>query len=341
MSVSYSLYKRSNGVFYIGFTEHGHRRWKSTGTSNKSDALKALTNLEKLLEKPVKQKLLSDFLSDFLSYAEVNFSSKTHQMYESSLNRFLKVIGNRPLSQITVKEADIYKTERLKKSLSGVSVNIELRTLKAAFNVALRWRELKTNPFQGIKQVKMPEQQPTYLSKEDFQKLILIIKENWLKELIIFAVLTGLRRGELVNLRWQDVDLKKRSLTIQSSLSFRTKYGKMRTIPLSEVAYQILLAKQNRAFGEYVFTLNGKRVMDTWISHKFKYYVYEAKLDNDKLHFHSLRHTFASWLVQDGVNIYEVQKLLGHSSIKVTEVYSHLASSELRNAVDRINLELN
>jgi site-specific recombinase XerD len=75
---------------------------------------------------------------------------------------------------------------------------------------------------------------------------------------------------------------------------------------------------------DYVLTLSGKKLLESWVSHKFKYWVYEAKLPNDKLHFHSLRHTFASWLVQDGVSLYEVQKLLGHSNIAVTQAYSHL-----------------
>jgi site-specific recombinase XerD len=62
---------------------------------------------------------------------------------------------------------------------------------------------------------------------------------------------------------------------------------------------------------------------------------------SDKLHFHSLRHTFATWLVQSGVGIYEVQKLMGHSSISVTQVYAHLAPSELHGAVNRISVGLN
>jgi site-specific recombinase XerD len=81
--------------------------------------------------------------------------------------------------------------------------------------------------------------------------------------------------------------------------------------------------------------------MDRWVSHKFKYYVYEARFSDDRLHFHSLRHTFASWLVQDGVSLYEVQKLLGHSSIAVTQVYSHLQPEQLHATVNRLKVGLN
>jgi site-specific recombinase XerD len=91
---------------------------------------------------------------------------------------------------------------------------------------------------------------------------------------------------------------------------------------------------------EYVFTLNGKKILDGWVSHAFKKAVRKAGVDS-RLHFHSLRHTFATWLVQNGVGIYEVQKLLGHSSVAVTQVYAHLAPSELHGAVEKISVSLN
>ncbi len=178
-------------------------------------------------------------------------------------------------------------------------------------------RHIESNPFSNVQLVHTPELPPAFFTKEDFQKLILIIKENWLKEIVIFAVLTGMRRGEIINLRWQDVDLQRKLIQVKSNPTFKTKQGKRRTLPLSDV-----------------------KVKEGFVTHKFKEYVSVAGL-NDKLHFHSLRHTFASWLVQDGVSIYEVQKLLGHSSVKVTEVYSHLAASELHNAVNKISIPLN
>ena len=88
---------------------------------------------------------------------------------------------------------------------------------------------------------------------------------------------------------------------------------------------------------DLVFDIKGRKILSSLLTHKFKRWVRKANLD-DRIHFHSLRHTFATWLVQDGVNIYDIQKLLGHSSVKVTEVYSHLLSAELRSIVGRIKL---
>ena len=91
-----------------------------------------------------------------------------------------------------------------------------------------------------------------------------------------------------------------------------------------------------------VFTLNGREVYPNWISAKMKQYVVDASIGlPKKLHFHSLRHTFASWLVQDGVSIYAVKELLGHSDVKTTQVYSHLQPEQMHNEVNRIHISMN
>jgi len=225
--------------------------------------------------------------------------------------------------------------------VSPVSVNVELRALRTILFLAVRWQLLESNPFSKAKLVSVPEMEPTHFSKEDFQRLLGVIKEQWLKDLILFTVTTGLRRAEVLNCQWKDVELDRRLVHIHSTPTFRVKCGKRRTIPLNGVATQILLAKRSRnESGDYVFTLNGRRLLPGFLTHKFKNYVCLAGLTR-KLHFHSLRHTFATWLVQDGVSIYEVQKLLGHSSIEMTQVYSHLHADQLHSAVNKLTLSLN
>ncbi len=83
------------------------------------------------------------------------------------------------------------------------------------------------------------------------------------------------------------------------------------------------------------------KVSEGWLTHAFKKATYDARLHDDRLHFHSLRHTFASWLVQDGVSIYAVKELLGHSDVKTTQVYSHLRLDQLHSEVNKILLVIN
>ena len=180
---------------------------------------------------------------------------------------------------------------------------------------------------------------PKHFTPEDFQKLLVKIQEEWLKEVVVFAVLTGLRRGEVLNLRWRNVDLPKRLLHVQSSPTFKTKQGKRRTISVNKIAAQILAPRAAKALDDFAFTLNGRQILDTWAARLLKRYVVDAKLSDRRLHFHSLRHTFASWLVQCGTSLYEVQKLLGHSNPRVTQVYAHLSPSDLHDTVDRLSVQ--
>ena|SRR3990172_7971460 len=149
-----------------------------------------------------------------------------------------------------------------------------------------------------------------------------------------------MRRGEIINLKWSDVDFDQRLLHVQNSDTFTTKTGKRRSVPMNQTVYQLLWNKSLGSNGEYVFMYQGFKMRPDLVTHKFRYCIRKAGL-NRKIHFHSLRHTFATWLVQGSVSIYEVQKLLGHSSITVTQVYSHLASSELHEAVRKLEILTN
>jgi integrase len=241
---------------------------------------------------------------------------------------------------------DVYKTKRLtahkhgsKQTIAPVTVNIELGALRPCLNTAFRWKLIPSSPFAGQKLVSVPDQAPVFLSRNDFQRLLAMVAEEWLREIVVFALFTGLRRGELLNLRWNEVDLQRRVIYFQSNPTFPTKQGRKRVIPLNNTAFYLLQSKHGKDTLGYVFTLNGKQVVDGRHTHAFKKAVRAAKLENGRLHFHSLRHTFASWLVQDGASLYEVQKLLGHSSSSVTEIYSHLQPEQMHSTVNRIDLD--
>lgn len=334
-----SLFKRSNGIYYFSYHVDGRRRWKSTGARHKRQAVEAMFNFEEPIAQPVNPISLSEFITEFLSSATTNYSPGTIGIYKQSLTKFLSLVGNRLLKSITPKHVDLYKTERLK-TLSPTSLNIDLRTLRAAFYTAVRWKLIVENPFKQIPLMRIPERQPIYFSREDFRIFMGVISENWFKDIVTFAVSTGLRRGELLNLQWKDVDFQRKLIRIQSDANFHTKQGKRRIVPLSDDALRILWAKFENRKSDFVFTRNGIRVLESHVTHKLKSYVKKAGL-NPGLHFHSLRHTFASWLVQDGVSIYEIQKLLGHSNIAVTQVYSHLQPEGLHSTVNRIAVPLN
>jgi integrase len=331
-----TLFKRSNGIYYISYLHNGKRRWKSTGESDRRLAMRALEQLDRSPAPRRHSPLLSEFRTELLASIRATFTPGTVLIYELALKRLQECLGDLPLQEISVRHVDLYKSRRAPE-VSPVTLNIELRTFRAAFNRALSWELIERSPFAGVTQMRVPSTQPLHLSREGFTALLKVIDEDWFRDLVTIAVCTGLRRGELLNVQWADIDFEHNSLLVQSSGDFRTKFGKRRLLPINATVSAILASTPFEKRTGYVFNDHGKKLLESTITHKFKCYVRKAGIDN-RLHFHSLRHTFATWLVKSGVNLYEVQKLLGHSSIKVTEVYAHLVPNELHACVGKIEL---
>ena len=328
------LYKRKNGIYYIGIEVDGKRRWKSTGSKVKSEALRVVSESrrEKMIHNNSMR--LGSLRTKVLAFVKEHYPFKTYESYKLPLQKLYEQLGDIQVAKINQYHIDKFKIQQLKR-VSQTTVNVYLRTLRAAFNHTIRWNDIQNNPFKRVEMVRIPERTPIYFKKEEFEKIISAIKEDWLSDAVLFTLHTGLRRGEMTNLQWYDVDIESRLIHIQSDATFRTKAGKRRSVPLNDVAMDILQRLFLVKECDYVFSHNCKRLYDDWVSRKFRHYVRKSGI-NQKLHFHSLRHTFATWLVKAGVSIYEVQKLLGHSSVTVTQVYSHLASDELHSAVSKL-----
>jgi integrase len=144
-----------------------------------------------------------------------------------------------------------------------------------------------------------------------------------------------MRRSEIANLQWKHIDFSREFIIVESDANFQTKSGKRRLLPMNSIVFRLLQSMYQHRTGDYVIMLNGKQIRTIWISRRFKQYIQRMEIDRS-LHFHILRHTFASWLVQAGVPIYEVQALMGHSTIRVTQIYSHLVPKQLRTSVEMI-----
>ena len=158
--------------------------------------------------------------------------------------------------------------------------------------------------------------------------------------MIVVAVGTGLRRGELLNLQWVDVDLEAGRLHVRNRGDFRAKNGQERFVPLVGDAHETLqqmCEKREPIPNEQVFVdARGKSPRPDRVSKRFKFYVRKAKLpERESLHFHSLRHSTASWLTMAGAPKKVVADVLGHTTTRMADVYSHLAPGATEQAMER------
>ena len=238
------------------------------------------------------------------------------------------------LKDITYSKMMKYFENRIETS-SIYQARKDLICFSSSLNYAVNQKYLEKNPCDGIRRFKIPQKQPLFFSEIDFEILLQVIDKPDIKDLVIFAVNTGARQMELLTLTWNQINFKDKVMILDNRKHI-TKSKKIRSIPLNIKAMQILTQRQIKGSNsEFVFTLNDKGMKPDYITHKFKKYVLKAGL-NPKLNFHSLRSTFASWLIQKGANIHNVSKLLGHSSISVTE--SHYAFLKPDNLVDSVNI---
>jgi integrase/recombinase XerD len=251
-------------------------------------------------------------------------------MYRGAFKNLIRIIGDKLMKKVSPLDVEAFKINRAKE-IAPVSVNVELRSLRAAFREAKRLRLIDESPFEGMKQLRVPHKEGKCLTETEFWKLIEIMDPEF-RNLIKFALYTVTRLGEIVSLRWDDVDLAARKIHIRSKADFRVKGGKPRSVPLHPWVSAFLESRKRQ--GEYVFTKsNGWPLQGPTVSRKLKRYLRKAGLD-EGLHFHSLRHTGISWLQNRGVSPQFVQRIAGHSSLNVTQIYTHVHDESLFSAIN-------
>jgi integrase len=332
------LSKRSNGNYYVFyFQPNGKRTCISTGTKLKSEALKFLSEFQEEVKKrkllTITPKTILEYRREFASYSESIHRPKTTEQFNFIFKEFAEYCQNIQLTEINSQIIEKYLQQKTKVSVHTAQKH--LAYLRSAFNKAINDKYLLTNPFDKISNFKLPERQPLFIDESLFQVLLRVIDNQDIKDIVIFAVKTGLRQMELITLEWNQINFKEKYLILDNN-NHTTKSKKVRTIPLCIEAMQILIERERNRKSEIVFTLNGEKFKHEFLSKRFKKYVIKAKL-NPKLKFHSLRHTFASWLVQKGVSIYHISKLLGHANVETTEIYSHLRTEDLRASINLLN----
>jgi len=332
-----SLIKRSNGFYYLVTFQKGKRVWQSTKAKTKSGAIRFIKNNKRKAKAILKPSCptLSEFEIQYMNYAVTNLAPSTVTLYKGAINAFRKYCGDHLLTYYTPQMIEYFKVSHLEK-VSPTKVNIDIRSMKSVFSTAVNWGLLRENPFKRCRALRLPQMNPIYLTPEDFQNLLSVIHYDWFQDIVRFAVSTLMRVGEIVNLQWSSIDLNRRLINVENTELYRTKTRKSRVVPMNEWVYYFLLKKVRKSNRVFTFP-DGKALRVGYVSSKFTKFVRKAPIDQ-KVHFHSLRHTGATWLVQNDVPIFTVQHILGHSSIATTQIYSHLGVEDMRKSVRALDL---
>lgn len=244
--------------------------------------------------------------------------------------------GNKPLKDITLHDIEQFKSKLLtERKITNKSVNNYLSILRICMKWAVEKDILTTLP--RIKPLKVPPNDKyDFLTEAETLKLLEHSVGKW-HDMILLGVRTGLRFGELIALKWEDINFKAKTLTVSRnvvhSIEGSPKNNRTRTIPLTQDITKML--SQKAKDNEYIFYNDeGQPLHYTYCRKKLHRF---CKLSGIRtINWHALRHTFASHLAAKGVSVFAIKELLGHSDIKMTMRYSHINLPVLRNAIEAL-----
>ena len=270
---------------------------------------------------------LNEIKYDYIEYVRDVKKKRSWKRDEELLRPLSELFGNKLLTDISTKNLEEFKQIRLKK-VSPATVNRSLSVLRHLYNLAKRWnRFFGDNPVSIVGMLQEQSQIERILTPVEEQKLL---RESisTLRPVLLMALNTGMRRGEILSLLWSDIDFDVNMITIDQT---NTKSKKQRRVPVNTILRTILIELKLKSRGsEYVFIDNDGNQIKS-IRSAFVTATKRAGLEG--LRFHDLRHTAATRMVESGANIVAISKILGHSDIKTTMRYAHPEDS-LKEALE-------
>ncbi|MCZ4368781.1 site-specific integrase [Sulfitobacter dubius] len=289
---------------------------------------------------PISEKAVKRNVPTFRAFVQERYLPyvKTYKASWKTDETLLRVhlipaFGSKHLDEITKDDVIKFRQAALRTDAKPGSINRRLILLRYIFNLAVRDWEVPgvpSNPTNGVALLPENNKKERYITEDELKRLYDAVKRSknvMLRYILPLLVVTGARRGEVLNAKWEDIDLDRRMWRIP-----KAKSGQARYIPLGENALRVLDTVQGISRSDYPFgnPKTGKPYRHLYSA----WHVARERAGLPEVRMHDLRHSFASFLINEGRGIYEVQKLLGHTQIKTTQRYAHLTQKTLLEAAD-------
>lgn len=336
--MDFGLYKR-NKRWHYRFRLDGVKYRGTTRTTSKELAHAYVENLyidayhgqHSIIRNKVK---VGDFVEEHLKLSESNLSTSWYQIKSHYLRAFLGYIRAETsiqyLKEIQLGHLKQYR-HRLSESMQPKSVKNHITAISTMLNDALKLGYVKTNPVKRLDPIRgIRRDKKRYLSKDETRAVLDETKGTYFETFVRTAIYTGMRKSELINLEYDDVDIEKRLIHIRNKEGFLTKSRKERILPLHPKLMDIF----NVSKKGYCFLQNGRRFHKDTVARDFRKVA--DRLGLQDVTIHSLRHTFISHCLMSGISMWEVSQWAGHSSSYITELYGHLCPD--RREIDRLEI---
>jgi len=333
------------GVFYL--------RWKDANTKTCHTKLGRTTDIDLADARKAARQLRNDialganpqaearaakavptvaefFEQQYLPYAKPR--KRSWRRDEELYRRVKETFGHQKLNEVTRKQVQLFHNRLLTDGLKPASADHHLKLMRRAFNLAVEWEMLESSPLTRLQLFNPDNRMENYLSPEQLDKLVTVLRTappRTVCNVALFLLTSGARLNEALRARWDQIDKESRVWRIPASNS---KSKRIRSVPLNDAALEVL--GQLDTEGKYDNLFINSRTKKPLVNVHKVWGRLRAQAGMEWLRIHDLRHSYASFLVNSGRTLYEVQQILGHSDSKVTERYAHLSSKTLQEAAN-------
>ncbi|HYH21723.1 MAG TPA: site-specific integrase [Azospirillum sp.] len=327
-----SIYKRGR-FYWVKFQINGKRVQQSAKTASKAEALKFLAKLQeefrKLDPNGNPRHTVREAMERFMIEHVPTLKPTTAAGYRYTVRLLHPHFAALFLDEVNRARLAEYVSARKRERVKPATIRRNLACLSSILSQAVNWDWLPYNPVRAFdkRTVRESKARIRYLTPEEYERL-LKAAADYLRPMITLAVHTGMRADELLSLEWRQVNLRRREITLE-----KTKTDLPRVIPLNDTAMGLLTSLPRHLVSPYVFhKADGDRYGR--IVAGFRNAVQRARIKDFR--FHDLRHTYASWAVQNGMDLYRLSRILGHTTMAMTARYAHLQTDDLHVAVRQV-----
>lgn len=341
------MYQRK-GTWYAEFVHEGIRYKKSLGVGISKTVAKEREGKYRQEVREGKHQVkarrirFETFVDRYLEHARVNKKLKSAKRNEVSVGQLMPYFKGKLLGAIHPWEVEQYKKARRDAGASPATVNRDVACLRNMMNKAVEWGYLQLNPIARVKLLHEDNEVMWVLCPDEEVRLLeecdkIRQPEKYLRDLVEFALYSGMRQAEILGLRRSNVHLDENYV-----LATDTKTHHDRPVPLNDTTREIVVRRMERPGSDYVFC-NHKGEMLTHLSRGFeparkkagliRWEVKDKKTVEVRFRFHDLRHTFGSRLGMNGVDLKTIMEIMGHKTAKVAMRYQHPSPSHKQNAV--------
>lgn len=336
------------GAIYQRKTKNGEIRWYldyRDGNGNRIQRVAPLATTKEEATVALKEEVQNNFdrnrgverekrrvkFKEFSDMFIENYSKVNKESWMDDRGRLQWInglFGDVTLNEVSPMHIERLKLRKLEEGATKATVNHYLKTLRRMFNIAITWGYADKNPVRGIRFYSEKDAQRDRVLTREEEDCLLGVASERLRPILIVALNTGMRKGEILRLMWQYVDFENRIILVK-----KTKSGKPRTLPInSHLLDELICLKKRNRNSQYLFTNPRTGRPPVTIKKSFDAALQAAKIQNFR--FHDLRRTFGSRLALAGVDLNRIKELLGHASIKTTEIYLHAELKDIREAVE-------